>query len=495
MLKILWFENFKPWRGRRRINLGRITGVFGPNSSGKSSIIQMLLMLKQTVESPDGSLVVNFGGRSSDYVDLGSYVDIVSDHRSEDSISYALNWTQHAKPDLELTLASTLGSISGSRGEQVVVERLHYNNYTRPSENDRGTGWQEAAFVPIIFDGRYGKFVGPVAFTATRSRSGTYDIEVRMQSSAVLKPERESTEYEPVSLHRFPRKALLEVPQHGVDPIRFFRTHSEEKRDEDKRVLLGYTLTEALTDMEKSAEDLLKGIKYLGPLRDHPRRHYTWTGVTPSTVGLRGELAIPLLLSGEAVTPNAVSGWLQKLGLAESFMLRRIGRGARIWEPVVKHKDSDTEVNLADVGFGVSQVLPVIVSLLAAPPGSLVILEHPEIHLHPRAQSELADLLIEVASAGEIQILVESHSEHLLARIQRRIAESARGDSELNLAPEDVRLYFCKQENGKSELEKLKMQPSGVIANWPPDFFGDMLAERMALGGLDPEAYDRASDG
>ena len=181
-----------------------------------------------------------------------------------------------------------------------------------------------------------------------------------------------------------------------------------------------------------------------------------------------------------------MSNWLRKLGVAESFSLRQVGHGARIWEPLVKHQDASTEVNLADVGIGVSQVLPVIVALLSAPPGSLVILEHPEIHLHPNAQSELADLLIEVASAGEIQILVESHSEHLLARIQRRIAESARGDG--GLAPEDVRLYFCEQEEGKSKLTPLDMQPSGVITNWPDDFFGDMLAERMAMSGFYPKS-------
>ena len=134
-----------------------------------------------------------------------------------------------------------------------------------------------------------------------------------------------------------------------------------------------------------------------------------------------------------------------------------------------------------------------IVALLSAPPGSLVILEHPELHLHPSAQSELADLLIEVASAGEIQILVESHSEHLLARIQRRIAESSRGNG--SLAPEDVRLYFCEQREGRSTLTELVMQESGVITNWPPDFFGDMLAERMAMSGFYPKSDGRATGG
>ena len=493
MLKILWFENFKPWRGRHRLDFGRITGLFGPNSSGKSSIIQVLLMLKQTVESPDSSLVLNFGGRTSDYVDLGSYVDIVSDHSSEHSISYALNWTQYAKPTIEMSLASTLKSIPGARGEQVVVEHLHYNNY----QGVVGVESQEPEFAPVIFDGKYGKFIGPLSFTSKRSSKGKYTIDVRLQTSAVLKSRHESPDYQPVGMHKFSRNSLLEKPQQGVDATRFFRAHNDSKSttedDEPMPILLGYTLSEALSEMEDSAEELLRSIQYLGPLREHPHRVYTWTGGTPTTVGHRGELAIPVLLAGTSVTPQAVSNWLRKLGLAESISLQQVGQGARIWEPLVKHEDASTEVNLADVGFGVSQVLPVIVSLLSAPPGSLVILEHPEIHLHPRAQSELADLLIEVASAGEIQILVESHSEHLLARIQRRVAESSRGGG--GLAPEDVRLYFCEQERGKSKLTPLEMQPSGVITNWPRDFFGDMLAERMAMSGFYPKSEDRATDG
>ena len=183
---------------------------------------------------------------------------------------------------------------------------------------------------------------------------------------------------------------------------------------------------------------------------------------------------------------------MRKLGIAESLSLEPVGEGARIWEALVEQQAGETRVNLADVGFGVSQVLPVIVALLSAQPGSLVILEHPEIHLHPKIQSELADLLIDVANAGEIQILVESHSEHLLARIQRRVAEANRnGDG---LTPDDVRLYFCELEQGRSKRRKLEMLPSGVITNWPRDFFGDMLAERMALSGFYPEPEDIVAD-
>ena len=166
-------------------------------------------------------------------------------------------------------------------------------------------------------------------------------------------------------------------------------------------VNVDYDVSRILAQVGDITEQFLRRIVYLGPLRSHPLRTYPWTGVTSITVGNRGEQAIQVLLGDKSASVNDVSKWLRTLGLAESLSLRRVGHGARTWEPIIRHQSGAAEVNLADVGFGVSQVLPVIVALLSAPHGSLLILEHPDIHLHPKAQAVLADLLIEVASARE----------------------------------------------------------------------------------------------
>ena len=125
---------------------------------------------------------------------------------------------------------------------------------------------------------------------------------------------------------------------------------------------------------------------------------------------------------------------------------------------------------LTDVGFGVSQVLPVIVLLHHAPEGSTVLLEQPEIHLHPLAQAELADVIIHAATHRKVQVVLESHSEHLLLRLQRRIAEE-------RVSADDVALYFCRIRNGASEIEALDLDEYGNIRNWPDKFMGDAFAE------------------
>jgi predicted ATPase len=128
---------------------------------------------------------------------------------------------------------------------------------------------------------------------------------------------------------------------------------------------------------------------------------------------------------------------------------------------------------LTDVGFGVSQVLPALVLLYYVPEGSTILMEQPEIHLHPSVQSGLADVILQVAEHRNIQVIVESHSEHLLRRFQRRIAEEKYPANEL-------KLYFCDSTQGVSKLSYLDIDLFGDIRNWPENFFGDEMAEIAA---------------
>jgi predicted ATPase len=110
-----------------------------------------------------------------------------------------------------------------------------------------------------------------------------------------------------------------------------------------------------------------------------------------------------------------------------------------------------------------------------APEGSIVILEQPELHLHPSVQAGLADVLIDAAERRGIQLIVESHSEHFLLRLQRRVAEQ-------RLEARKAALYFCDRlPSGESKLTELDLDLLGNIRNWPKDFFGDSFSEREAM--------------
>jgi predicted ATPase len=147
-----------------------------------------------------------------------------------------------------------------------------------------------------------------------------------------------------------------------------------------------------------------------------------------------------------------------------------------VYQAKLQPPEAPCEAVITDVGFGVSQVLPVVVMLLTVPENSIVLLEQPEIHLHPAVQANLADLFLEVAAERKLQLIIESHSEHLLRRLQRRVAE------EKTLAdPDHLRLYFCKMTAEGCAKEDVSTDKYGYIDNWPEGFFGDEVRDLDAM--------------
>ena len=169
-----------------------------------------------------------------------------------------------------------------------------------------------------------------------------------------------------------------------------------------------------------------------------------------------------------------VASSLKDLNLVHDFSVEDlvVGKtaGTGIFEVRVRRTPNGPWTLLSEVGFGVSQVLPVLVLCYYVPAGSTVLLEQPELHLHPSVQAALADVLVSAMRIGNIQILVESHSEHFLLRLQRRIAEEA-------VSPEDLALYFCHGRDGESRSERLRVDEYGTIGNWPDGCFGDSFGE------------------
>jgi predicted ATPase len=254
---------------------------------------------------------------------------------------------------------------------------------------------------------------------------------------------------------------------------------------------LYYQNTAFLADLELTFQDQLERVRYLGPLRSSPERLYTWTGNQPEDVGWQGAGTVAALLSSDARRFNwtekartkslqaVVADWLQKLGLLTSFAVVPIAPDRDVYEVRVRTSRQSEEVMLPDVGFGVAQVLPVVVESFYAAPGAVVLMEQPEIHLHPAVQSAIADMFIAAINAREhgrrrgVQFIVESHSEHLLRRLQRRIAEQSLDHGE-------IALYFCEPGPKGSRIERLEVDEYGDIANWPQDFFGNEMEDVLA---------------
>jgi predicted ATPase len=235
-------------------------------------------------------------------------------------------------------------------------------------------------------------------------------------------------------------------------------------------------------------EELFDDVYYLGPLRDYPRRQYTWAGAQPADMGRRGEKVVDAILASRErkkkisrgqgrkgfTLEEYVAHWLKKLNLIHSFRVEPITPESNLYRVKVKKTRDSTEVLVTDVGFGVSQILPVLTICYYVPEGSIILLEQPEIHLHPTVQAGLADVFIDAIKNRNVQIILESHSEHLLRRLQRRISEE-------DISYKDAALYFCEMQDGGSKIKHLELDLYGDITNWPEGFFGDEFGEMAAM--------------
>jgi len=240
----------------------------------------------------------------------------------------------------------------------------------------------------------------------------------------------------------------------------------------------------------------------VGPFRTPPERRYAFGGFGASRGGPGGEQAIDLLIT-ETLLPHgarirslhsALSFWIKHLKLADSLDVRDIAKRLNLFQVKVTGAGRSPSVrgataNLADVGFGVSQVLPVLVQGLLMRPGGVYLVQQPEIHLHPDAQAGLADFFIYLASYGVITI-VETHSEYLLLRIRRRLAEGAPPilmglPTEIPdiqpLRPNDVSVLFTGLEGNKAAVKQLYIGNAFQFENLPPGFMSQALDDRLAL--------------
>lgn len=446
-------QNFKSW-ANLELPLGKVTGLFGTNSSGKTSILQVPLLLKQTVESADRTLPLDLGDDRS-AIRLGTFADVLRDHDAHARLELGLSWRLGHTLTVDdpvtkgkiLFEADGLSFVTevGVRREAMVVEGFQYiagNNEVR-LKRERSTGDVYALSATINDNARYLK----------RALGRKWSLPA------------------PVKCYGFPDQVNAYFQNAGF-----------------------------VGDLELSFENQLRNTYYLGPLRETPQPDYTWTGARPSDVGYKGERAVPALLaarlSGERknfrgwtkggrrqrlmTVEQHVAEWLQELGLVHSFSVDPLYEGANIYRVYVKRSESSSKVGLTDVGFGISQVLPVLVLLAYVPEGSTVIMEQPEIHLHPAVQAGLADLILESAIVRNIQVIVESHSEHLLRRIQMRVAEERLGNG-TPVGADDVRLWFIDQPGPMSVATDLKLNEFGEIVNWPQNFFGDPFGETARI--------------
>jgi predicted ATPase len=452
MITHVQIKNFKAWRDTRPMPLKPLTVLFGTNSSGKSSIEQFFLMLRQTAESSDRRLVLHAGDRKS-AVNLGSFEELVHRRDKTAKLEFSFEWELPGQLEVEDPKTSQKWS-----GDRMAFEC--------------SLGLQ---------NGRLSQ-LGVNHFSYHLRRGGNDVLTVKLEGS-----EGGKTQYK-LSSTPYDLVRVTGRPWQLGPPSRFYGF--------PEQVSAYYQNADFVQDFSLALEQMLKSVCYLGPLRSRGERLYSWTGGEPANVGFAGEHSVSALLAAKERQINTgfkkrtrpfqklIAEQLEQLGIIDAFEVRQISANRKEYEVKIKTPGAPDWVDLPDVGFGVSQVLPVVVQSFYAPTGSILFIEQPELHLHPGAQANLADLFIDVLNAHEagqprrVQLIIETHSEHFLNRLQRRIAEASPANL---IRAEDVACYYARATRTESVLAPLEVDMFGNIQNWPPNFFGDSMGDLMEM--------------
>ncbi len=552
MIKSWAVSGFKAIGSEQRLELAPLTVLAGVNNSGKSSILQALLILCQSLSSARSSQQLLLDG---ELFQRGEAGDLLHDDKKQLDLELAVSARIQFAPnqfrdsevngrfsfrlgrgDFDLTqLALSLISVDA----ESQTESLSQAEYAATVVRKRWSGQrgiEPAWLTPDHFKFRLqdqltGKWMaeGLSLWNLMPERiveridaqTEEYQEIIRYLQSptmARLTGRRIGESLEATAL-KIARELLSDPELSSVSEIdatqrlalRRLQRNSVPRKIQDilssLKGIYGWRrrpLPVWLDDSVAAIAGAADSVYHLGPLRIPPQFVYSSLPHPGDLrVGSAGEFTAeqlnrhggetvrsvhPKTLAEEEVSVRAaVNQWLNFMNVAQSISVYyRPKLGHYVW--VFPHQ-TEKIMDLTSIGVGASQVIPVLVQSLIAPPGSVAIFEQPELHLHPSLQSKLADFFLGMARTGR-QYLIETHSEHFINRLRFRIAEES--DQEVR---SKVRIYFSERSEGSSRFRPVEINDFGGIEDWPTGFFDEahFEAERILRSAL-TKRQGRVSD-
>ena len=440
--QIRW-KNYRRFEDTNWLTLTPLTVLLGANNGGKSSVLSPLLLLSQTLGSHDSEApLVPFGP----LIDLGNYRDFIHQHDTSRELFFGLRFHSHepkgkVKPvgtyapgGIELTFTA------GEQPQQVTLKKFEVSDI-----------YNRTYFSRVAKDKHF-------ELSGVISTAGMTEMERHAVHSAT-----------PMNYMFSPSDVLYELDKQKEQDK---ETKTKAFSGDFSHYLKAIGFTQALI------RNVFDNLSYVGPLRARLSRFYRVSAEMPETVGAQGEHAANLFRRKASTLKNEINRWVKAFEFGDQLRYKSLTDDLFQLTFVT----GTEETNIADAGFGASQVLPLIIQAVAAPEDSLTLAEQPEIHLNPRLQCVLADLFVEMATTGH-RVLVETHSEHLIVRLRRLVAEG-------KIPAEDVSLYFVEKTGGESKIRRISLEENGSIdaSTWPSGFFDDSLRESLALATAQAQA-------
>ena len=541
MITSLHLGNFKAFAEAQNIPVKPITLIFGANSAGKSSIIHSLALAHEAMRTGELDLFrTDLGGSS---IDLGGFRQYIHRRQASRRMEWGLTlgtgkFTGRLKellaPVANITLNTTTGMPLDDQDQpvqgavpQVISYQLESDGSTLLRMSRRPGNQMALDLLPYkhpVLQRLISALLEGFTTTGTVSEDDLKNLEGPIGEiiSGLRGP-----------MGTFFPKGLRDESrdEEGAQQMSLFpvsRGNREEDLAKAVRFFLPRTLDELIQELNRTVQAEINRLQYLGPLRSYPARHlafaehedinwyagggYAWDVVrrnkevrdkvngwlcdakklsTPYELSIKNLLTIDDLSADyeeivERVEKDFVGGdvdydYFGNLYGALSELKSKEANLASIQELVLLDRRTDTQVSHRDVGIGVSQVLPVLVSAYASQ-GKIIAIEQPEIHLHPALQAELGDVFIESALTGNKNtFLLETHSEHLILRILRRIRETAEQELEEGatpITPDQVAVLYVQPGKKGSEVLHIPVNEEGEFERpWPQGFFAERARE------------------
>lgn len=496
-------QNFMPFEDTGWIELKPICLLFGRNSSGKSAIIRALRFLKQSLEEKSSETPFVFVAEYG--VDLDSFGNVLYSGARDPTLSFSFRCTLENNIDIllsrinETRISSGLPPLATNQLSNSVEIKLSYI----ADEEDKANPyiWLQRVEVKSQFTHNLedGSVLIFEAFYDPNLASHEWE-EWQFVSDVFMGYDEVETAFTGASI----KTTLGFLPELVTSD---FYPDTESKSYRDLRILHSI-----FSGINQSIEDFLRSIVHLGPARPKPQRIYAFDPIMRShwdNAGLRATIK----LLEEDIDHKLIGlmiEWLKKFDLGINFKVKSASLESGVLSKIILQVSQQVKVDLVDTGYGVSQILPIIMECILAQQykrDTLIIIEQPELHLHPKAQANIADLLIAtVSQSGQsmanhsitngslpteprsevprIIFLIETHSEHILLRLRHSIVHTTltRKRKEMGktrrLSDESVpffgldqlRIYFVEFLNSRGSVESVVVDRLGQYKEQPKGF-------------------------
>jgi predicted ATPase len=497
MLKSIGLENYKCFKDKAEIEVAPLTVLCGENSSGKSSIIKSLLMLKQSYENTLSNNDLTFNGK---YVDNGVFQDVAYNGAEK---FFTIENTFSIKRPPKKTLGIT-ESDATSFNELKKMFRKYSNesidsflftvsimvfgniNESDISKRIKNIIYQYKIEIDLLNKDNSSIANNDISILLDYCKGSGYNFGKKYDINIKNIPFDTDEKREPFN------DVLTECSCYfeGIKLVKLY------KQNPGKYLELGSVLPN-IYSIFRIISTQYKNIKHLSPLRTSPNRRYIFDETINST-GPGGEFTAQTLYRYNDKLIHYYAPPINNNG--QTIKLDTMMSAARAWanyfkmgELMVEPTEEMLKItlsgrNISDVGFGISQGLPVLVECLLLNNAETLLLEQPEVHLHPKMQMNMADLLI-ATSKNNKSIIVETHSDHIINRIIKRIIQDKTGNLNKNISI----LFLSKNINNEPIISPITIDDSKGVVNWPDGFFDQFQSEQEEIirSGIEKRKYLR----